>query len=301
MKRQVIAIDGGATKTIARLLTMTRDGYELQHEYKTGASSLTQDYVQAASHVCELLTRCLQHVDEPLDVSVVMGLAGAGHTSLKENLINYLCKNFALHRERLFVTSDAVTALYGANKGAPVACLALGTGSVGMRLDHDGNVQQVGGWGATLADEGGAVYLGRLAVRQALWELDCVNKAPSKLGTAILNQIGRQKVEILNWISLAKSTEFGALAPSVTALIAECEVAKTLFSAHIQEVEKLADAVMEDLPLPLVLVGGLAAITEAHLPARLRSSLVNAKGQPIDGACELARKMYIKEQEQALC
>jgi len=302
MINYLIGIDGGATKTIARLISVESSEQSILIERTAGSCSLSQNFEQALSIVKKLVAELLQSVTSQAKyVNIAMGLAGAGNDELKQKSIHSLQQHFQLDEEQLVVTTDAVTSLFGANNGQAAVCLALGTGSVAMSLDSSGYIKQVGGWGASIADEGGAVYIGKQAVRAMLWEYDQKNDFNSSLSIKISEYLGDNRSQILNWLGQASVVDYGNLAPLVTQLKDDCSVAKRIFNEHIKQVELLAQTVLGSTSLPLILLGGLAEITTPYLSGNLQNKLLSAKGNSVDGACLLAKRQLTRKQELKVC
>jgi glucosamine kinase len=183
-----------------------------------------------------------------------------------------------------------VTSAYGANLGAPAATVALGTGSVAMRLDHSGQLKQVGGWGFSIGDEGGAATIGKRAVRTMLWELDSTGSEESALSHTIKQKIGITRSEILMWLKSASAPDYARLAPIVSELAPVCPLARTVMLAHGEDVTTLINAVQQGGPLDVILIGGLATATVPYLSQAVQLLLKDAKGTSLDGACLLAIK-----------
>ena len=222
MSKYLIGIDGGATKTIARLTASDISEQSILVERTAGSCSLSHDFEQALVTVKQLVTDLVQSVTSQAEqVTIVMGVAGAGNEALKQKFSLAILEYFQLNEAQLVVTTDAVTSLFGANNGHAAVCLALGTGSVAMSLGSDGHFKQVGGWGASIGDEGGAVSIGKQAVRALLWEYDSNERLKSRLSLKISEYIGSHRSTILSWLSQASAVDYANLAPIVTELKTE--------------------------------------------------------------------------------
>lgn len=280
----LLGLDGGGTKTLARLIRL-KD--QQQWQTTQGAASLTNDFnlalssVSAACQALFVLGDC-----KAAQVAAVFGLAGCGDSRLVERFEQKLSLAFA----QLKVVSDAKTSLYGANQGRPIAVVALGTGSVGMRLTKDGTLTHIGGWGFCIGDEGGGAKLGYLAVQKLLLELDLHGRAKSRLGQHLAKQVGNTREAALQWLVKAKPGDYGILAPQVFAHNGHCEVAKEVLDTHCAMVEQLIEKTRGDSGLPLVLLGGLAGPTKALLGRPSADLIIQEKGDALDGACLLAKQ-----------
>jgi glucosamine kinase len=288
----ILGVDGGASKTIARLIKLTT---QEQWQATLGPSSLTNDFVGAIKVLTTLIDNLVAQADCQLqDVIAVFGLAGAGNS----DAVAKLQQTFTHRFSALEIYSDAHTSAYGANNGGEVAMIALGTGSVGMRLQLNelGELTQhlVGGWGFLIGDEGGGAKLGYHSIQALIAEFERFGQARSQLTqavAAVINDNGSADVtrqDIVAWLANAKPFDFSELSPLVTQHQSSCPVAQKVIVNHIVSVEALIAATLADTRLPVVLLGGLAPFTEKLLSASTKSLLLNAKGDALDGACLLA-------------
>ncbi|GGD51416.1 BadF/BadG/BcrA/BcrD ATPase family protein [Lacimicrobium alkaliphilum] len=277
----ILGVDGGGSKTTARLVHLPSGN---SWEARAAASSLSLGLTRSVAVILELARELAFRADCGLEqLCVVCGLAGAGEISLANQAHEAMESYFA----HLDVMTDARTSAYGANGGYPVAVVALGTGSVAMLLDEQGNETMIGGWGLLVGDEGGGARLGVNAINAVLWELDTRGKPVSATGKWLCSQLGSTRSAILYWLRHATATQFAGLVPGVLERVDECAQAKSLFAGHIQAVERLIRATGDRLPV--VLTGGLAEISARHLSEPLWARIIPAKGNSLDGACILAR------------
>lgn len=280
----ILGLDGGGTKTLARLIRL-KDNRQWQSIQ--GATSLTNDYNVALKSVTQACEQLLALAGcQAQQVSAVFGVAGAGDSQVVDRFKMQLSIPFAL----LHIVSDAKISLYGANQGRPVAVVALGTGSVGMRMLADGSQCHIGGWGFCIGDEGGGAKLGYMAVQKLLLELDWYGCGKSRLGQLLAGQVGASRESALQWLARAKPGDYAALAPEVFALKDACDVAREVLQEHVFKVEQLIDRTRADSALPLVLLGGLAGETKNLLNTNTKNMIIPAKGDALDGACLLARQ-----------
>jgi len=282
----LLGIDGGGSKTLA-LLT-DQFGKPIAHA-SAGPAHLTNDLAGACRTVHHLITQILQTAAvPPAKVVLVIGIAGAGDDQLKQQLRVAVTPARFLN---CYITTDAKTSLHGANAGAPVVAIALGTGSVAMRLDQAQQEQQVGGWGFSIGDEGGGAAMGKAAVRAALWEVDCHPDTYSQLASYIFSHIGANKSAMLTWLRQANANQYAALAPQVIALAPNCQAALGVLHKHAADVELLIKATRADTELPVVVLGGLASATVPYLSAVVQSWCKPAAADSVSGAILIARQL----------
>ncbi|MEM9439667.1 MAG: BadF/BadG/BcrA/BcrD ATPase family protein [Pseudomonadota bacterium] len=284
--RAFVGIDGGATKTRTRAVTL--DG-NLIGEGVAGPGSLTLSPEIAAINCRDALLQALGASGvTPETCRVVCGMAGHRHPTMREAFEQRLADLGGLE-----VISDGYAALLGAHHGTAGGVVITGTGSVALRLDERGAVKQFGGFGPVCGDEGGGNWLGREAVREALRELDESTdgaKPMSPLAVALINHIGGTHEAILDWISRADATRFAELVPLIVRYGSkhDCLATKLLDEATV-EICRLIQLVGRNDELPVAVVGGLARLLGARFSDEVRSCLYAPKGDAMDGAILRAR------------
>lgn len=280
----ILGIDGGGTKTLGRLEHLITGE---RFEQDGGSSSLTSDFEGACVTLMQIIQGlCAQADCRPAEISVVMGLAGAGNLSQVARLKRRLALPFA----QLEIYNDARTSLFGANRGKPVAMVALGTGSVGGRLDAQQREHYVGGWGFPIGDEGSGAKVGFHAIQLLLNELDTNEGAVSRLGRYLFEALGAEKDNILNWLRDAKPAAYAELTPNIFKLAANCPKSQSVIAQHVRDVEHLIQLARKDQDIPVVLMGGLAQDTYRYLSEPIAEYCQLQIGSSLDGACWLARQ-----------
>lgn len=279
----ILGIDGGGTKTIGRIENLESGE---QFEHMGGSSSLTNDFEGACVTLMQLIESLMAKAHcKANQISVVMGLAGAGNQSQVAKLKRRLSMPFA----SLDVYNDARTSLYGANQGQAVAMVALGTGSVGAMLDSEQQEHYVGGWGFPIGDEGGGAKLGFMAIKVLLHELDLFGHPQSKLGEYLLAHLGPERDALLNWLRNASPAKYATLAKTVFDLAPNCPKALEVAKTHAKDVEDLITLTRKQHDISVVLMGGLAKPTFEYLSETVQSHCLMQHGSSLDGACLLAR------------
>ncbi|WP_105190651.1 BadF/BadG/BcrA/BcrD ATPase family protein [Pseudoalteromonas sp. T1lg48] len=284
MANWVLAIDGGGTKTALRLYDAS--GRVVQEQRGQG-SSLGHDLQQGCDALCAQVETILNGAGILAHrINCVAGVAGAGNPYNQQQLVSRLQ---ALGLARVEVFSDAITSAYGANLGAPVACVALGTGSVGTRLLAGGSTHLVGGWGFTLGDEGGGARLGAMLV-QALMQVIDRQQELSPLLEGVAQRVGRNRAALSGWLSAARVQDFAGLSEQVWPHQGQCALAEAILQHHAEAVEQLIRDTRGDYDLPVVLLGGLADNTAPLLAPWCQTLMQRARGTALDGAYLLALK-----------
>ena len=279
-----LGIDAGATKSIARLTDQQR----IVNEVRGGQASLSYDLNLAIANVQSLCVDLLnQSKLDAKDIVLACGAAGAGNPEAAKQLEAALMQLGFAH---VLITTDAQTSLIGAGDGKPLAMIAVGTGSVAMRLSRDGSVKQFGGWGLAVGDEGSGAAIGKSAVRSLLWELDIHGTPQTKLSRYVVERVGRERPAILRWLRQAGPMEYAELAPAVFDFLPHCELARKIAKKTVNEVEVLIRVTRGDEDLPIAMLGGLADCLSQLLSDDLKEALMTPIGTALDGACKLAQQ-----------
>jgi N-acetylmuramic acid 6-phosphate etherase len=278
----IIGVDGGGTKTCGRIQNLQTGE---QFEVKGGPSSLTNDFESACETIISILLKLMSAFDCRAEhASVVIGVAGGGVEHQAQKLQHVIPVTFG----SLIVCNDAKTSLYGANHAAPVAVVALGTGSVGARLDKDCNEYYYGGWGFPIGDHGGGAQLGFSAVQSLLDEFDTDGRPSTLLSQQVLSHIGDTQADVAHWLRNATPKMFAELCPLVFNLVASCTAAKLVIYKHTLACESLILTTRKDSLSPVVLLGGLAKPTLKYLSPSIAEFCILSSGTALDGACILA-------------
>ena len=162
VRRALLGVDGGGTKTHAVILDMNLDviGEGLSgpsNPLRVGISSACAAIREAIDKACEEAKIRRSDI-----VAAEIGLAGARRRELRVRMRESL-KTLGLGE--VAVTSDADIALYGATQGAPGLIVIAGTGSNCCGINGRGKKACAGGWGPIAGDEGGGAWIARRALR----------------------------------------------------------------------------------------------------------------------------------------
>lgn len=279
-----VGIDGGGSGTRARL--QARSGAWLG-QGSAGPSGLSQGVQQAWRHVQAAVVAAFgdagQAVPPPADVALGLGLAGAGVQTLREAFLaedpGYAC---------CVLATDAATLLLGAHAGQPGIVVAAGTGSVAARRDACGAVQQAGGWGFPVGDEGSGAWLGLRAMQAAQSALD--GRQPmGALAERVLRATAPDATGVLAWCAGAGQHAYAQLAPLVFDAAEQGDpAAQALLQAAAAELDRLVRALQHHPdPLPVVVAGSIGLRLQNRWPAALRAQAVAPSGDGCDGALRL--------------
>ncbi len=212
-----------------------------------------------------------------------LGLAGLALKSERAKVLGHP-HPFATVRAE----SDAHTACLGAHAGGDGAILIVGTGSCGCAL-VGGEERTLGGWGFEIGDQGSGAWIGREALRRALWAFE--GMAPrTALGDALMARFDHSQEAVVLWGTAAKPRDFGALAPAVFAHAAEGDpLARAVVREAAADVAAMIAGLGGSDALPVALLGGVAAPITPYLDDATRAFLVRPRGDALAGALRLAR------------
>jgi glucosamine kinase len=284
-----IGIDGGATKTIARV----EDAHgEFLGQGQGGPANIRLSVEGSWQSIHDALREALVKPGLRLDDGrhrfyCGAGLAGTEVPSACDQFVN-TPHPFA----RLILKSDGYTSCLGAHGGGDGATIAIGTGTVGYQIEGD-KEYKVGGWGFPHGDEGSGACLGLEAVRLTLHWLDGRGE-PSPLLEAVYAHFDRDLIRLVVWANQANATQFAQIAPIVIEQVKrQTPLAETLIKQAAGEIDRLAAALAAqsiDKTSPCSLLGGLAQFIEPWLGESLRARLVPCKLDAVHGAVLMIRK-----------
>ncbi|MFS3134034.1 BadF/BadG/BcrA/BcrD ATPase family protein [Gluconacetobacter sacchari] len=284
----LVGIDGGGTGT--RLRLATPEGTLLAGG-EGGSANVATDAGQAWESLRQALDLALSRAGllgaEPRLVAVA-GLAGA---EVSGAVARFMAQPplFA----RLRIVSDAYTSCVGAHAGRDGAMIAAGTGMVGLAV-AGGTIRRVGGWGFPQGDEGGGAWIGLEAVRLMLRAGD--GRAPrSLLSEAVRARLADEGAEPMVWAVGARAADFARLTPLVGMLAGEGDAeARGLLGRAGAEIDALLVALRAAEgfgTLPCCLLGGLGPVLLPYLSDVTRAALSAPRGNALDGAMLLARRL----------
>jgi glucosamine kinase len=211
-----------------------------------------------------------------------MGIAGISRPGVRDAL-TALDLPFAAVRYE----TDAVIANIGAHAGEDGAILVIGTGSI-AQIRHEGKSFAIGGYGFPISDEGSGAALGLSAMRHALRALDGRTK-PTPLSSAVTARFDHDTVRAVAWMDEATPRDYAALAPLVMDYAeANDSIARSIVEDAAQHIERFIETIFERGAPRCALAGGLAPRMRPWLRARTVARLVEARGDPLDGALYLA-------------
>ena len=302
----IIGVDGGGTKTAARIASVRPDGgIDVLGDGYGGPSN-----VRAVGSV---------HAKTNLDVAIdaaheaagtrnstveyaVLALAGSSLPDVHADLHAWAGgRNLA---SRVDIVHDAEPVLVLGAASGPGVALIVGTGSVAIAADGAGGRAVIGGWGHWFGDQGSGFDIGRRALAAVSEAVDGI-AAQTVLVTDISNRL---QVEHPREIArrLAQSVdlrqEIAALASTVTDAAGRGDqVARRILEEAAAATAALVRAAIARLALPqetpLALAGGVIRSSEIFLAELyrqleslgIRPDPVTIVTEPVAGALVMAR------------
>jgi N-acetylglucosamine kinase-like BadF-type ATPase len=239
----------------------------------------------------KVLSEIAQEISGIKVSSVYMGITGVMHDGSIENEID------GVFNCRSTVVSDIELA-YRANFSAGEGIvLYAGTGSVSYAIDQSGQVHKIGGWGYLLGDEGAGYWIGKEAIRLALFQLESKKTIlEGSLSHQVLNAMQANDWETVKTFVYAKDrSEIAALSRIVdsAATSGDADAVSILNKAasHLAELVDRIDKNLERKSLPVKFTGGISGSKSLYseLEKFLRMRVSISKVDIAFRAAELAR------------
>ena len=160
-----LGVDGGGSKTLAILTDLS--GNHFRKVQRGPGNMALLDRGTAAQMIHDLVDDLLDGEDPAKIACATMAFAGIGREREK-NLLFQITRGAGI--EQFNLMTDGQIQYYAAFGEEPGVLLSAGTGSICLLKTADGPLEQLGGKGYLLGDEGSGYYIGNLAIRNALEE-----------------------------------------------------------------------------------------------------------------------------------
>ncbi len=279
MKKYIIAIDGGGTKTVGVLADMNGEIIS----YKVRPATNPNDIGEAASGklLGEIVRELADSEDAWID-SIYAGISGAvGHEDALRSAIAKACPD-----TKLRVASDIYN-LFGMldDPNANAAALICGTGSVCF-VQKDGELHRIGGWGYLLDSDGGAYSVGRDGLEATLRMSDGRGE-PTALYDLASEYLGDRPEKSIGKIYSSGKTLIAGFAPKVFSAAEDGDaVASALVQKAFAGIDELIGAAVKLLSenATVIIGGGMA-----NSPA-VRAHIMSIPG--IQAVCPLKDQIH---------
>lgn len=212
-----------------------------------------------------------------------IGIAGISRPGVRDRLAK-LAFPFA----SVAYETDAVIANIGAHAGQDGAILVIGTGSI-AQVRVAGDSFSIGGYGFPISDEASGAALGLSAMRHALRALDGRSQA-TPLSAAVTQRFDHQTARAIEWMDAATPRDYASFAPLVMDHAETGDpIARSIVEDAAQHIEQFIETIFARGAPRCALAGGLSQRIRPWLRERSVARLVEAQGDPLDGALRLAR------------
>lgn len=277
--KYLVGVDGGGSGT---RIIVTDKKLQILASAQGDPSALGQGIEKAWRSIVDTLARAFHYGSIPVpmlsECAIGLGLSGANNVVWKNE---FYMRNPGF--KNIIVDTDGFTTLLGAHSGNPGVIVAVGTGSVGMVLNKNGERKDVSGWGFPAGDESSGAWLGLKAAAMTMKTLDG-RRPTSTLSELVLKFCGKEPGQFLNWLGNAGQNSFAQLAPLVfQAAPTDNDAKQLLISAGI-EIELMAKTLDPEGKLPLSICGRLGEALIPYLPESIKQRNQAAQGDSTIGA-----------------
>lgn len=277
--KYLVGVDGGGSGT---RIIVTDKKLQILASAQGDPSALGQGIEKAWRSIVDTLARAFYYGSLPVpmlsECAIGLGLSGANNIVWKNE---FYMRNPGF--KNIIVDTDGFTTLLGAHSGKPGVIVAVGTGSVGMVLNKNGERKDVSGWGFPAGDESSGAWLGLKAAAITMKTLDGRRPA-SALSELVLKFCGKEPGQFLNWLGNAGQNSFAQLAPLVFQAAPTDNDAKELLLSAGVEIELMAKTLDPEGKLPLSICGRLGEALIPYLPESTKKHNQPAQGDSTIGA-----------------
>jgi len=302
----ILGVDGGGSKTVARLAAVNEDGK---------ISNLGDGFSGPSNVRAVGLKTALENLDTAVNAALgaadadattvgvaVLALAGSSLPDVQSQVAAWAAtRNLA---RDVNVVHDAEPVLAAGVPGGVGIALIVGTGSVAIGINRQGERLVSGGWGHWFGDLGSGFDLGRLSLAAVANAVDGVGPQTALLGRILERLQIEDAREIV--VTLQEATdirrEIATLAPILLACAEDGDnVAAQIVAQGAAATASLVRATAKKLELgqesPLALAGGIACssqyyrdrLTQQLSLADFKPLPLTVVDEPVAGSLSLAR------------
>ncbi|MFA5474176.1 MAG: BadF/BadG/BcrA/BcrD ATPase family protein [Acholeplasmataceae bacterium] len=271
MANYIIGVDGGGTKTLGVLYDMT--GKKLL-SHTVGFTNFNIDYDQAKANLIELLDYLYRRTPLLTLSYIQLGISGYSKVTDKKAFEKELSLRYGT---TVSLESDVMIAYYDIKRESDKNVLVVigGTGSVIM-YSNKNRLEQHGGYGHILGDEGSAYHLSITALKDVIAVHDETD-AFDEFGKYILEHLSlKTKYDVRDYVYNNDKSKVARLSEFIK-MMAEAKVEKAV--AMVQaEAEALAKQTLQ-----------------AYAKMKNKENLVIALRGGFLTKGDIAKKMFVKE------
>ncbi len=285
-----LGIDGGGTKCKARLEDAQGN---LLAEATSGPANAAQHLMGSVAAVLEASEKAIANANiKGLTLNRIhagIGLAGINIPQVKQTFLKQSLPFASWH-----ITTDLHIACLGAHLGQDGAIVIVGTGSSGIAIHNDQQLE-VGGHGFVVGDKGSGAWLGKMAVSHCLETLDGITPN-NLLCEHVLSLLNCDNPYDLVSLTLeAKPAFYASIAPLILQLAAsQQEDALLLVNQAATYINKLCHRLLIGNLNRISLIGGITQPLMPYLDNQLQAIIRPAKATPEQGAILYAKTKITK-------
>lgn len=255
----VLGIDGGGSKTVCVLMD---DLHKILGRGEAGPSNYQSIGIKATLQSIE--SAIYSAVNQAIEITkfirieaICLGLAGVSRVAdieVTKGLVQQLQNSkilpmiWALKPSNIVICNDALIALVGGIGHDVGIVVAVGTGSIVLGRNHQGNTKRVGGWGYILGDEGSAYKIAVAGMQAALKAHDGREMSTSLI-EVFKQYLSLESIEDLIEVIYRRGwgvQQIAALAPIVDFAAAEGdELANKIIDDAVQELVKATSTIID--------------------------------------------------------
>ena len=279
----ILAVDAGGTH--CRLALITNDTTEIA---VSGAANATSNLKAAAESICAgletLAVRMALPAESLTDIPAYLGVAGVTDSTVAQAL------QACLPLQRVRIEGDRNSALRGALGAGDGFVVHCGTGSF-FATQKNKVAKFAGGWGPVLDDLSSAHWLAVQALRLTLYAEDKL-ESHSELTESLLSEFG-STAAIVAYARDTSASDIASISKAVThhASLGDTNAITLMSKGAVIIDEKLQQLGCTDSDA-VCLTGGIAPHYKPYLSTQTQHKLIDASGEPLDGAIALAKEFY---------
>lgn len=202
MTQYILAVDGGATKTVLSLRDIKGNIYFEKTSTSTNYQAIGTE--KAEKVLTDLLGDAYKETGiRAIDIAAfaMAGIDTIKGLSIVQLMVDRSCKNSPFQIGRIIVENDVQSTLIGLTGKQPGALVISGTGSAAYATDGKGKIVRSGGWGHRVGDEGSGYWIGREILNAIFRFEDGRLQKPTVLTDLVYDMLQISNIEQLNdWI-----------------------------------------------------------------------------------------------------
>lgn len=304
----VIGLDGGGTKTLARVVDTV--GHPIADAAEGGANLCGAEDAQVYASLAALLRSATEKAGGAQGCkAVALGVAGCSREGVEKRLSAILTQ-LTPPGTAVCVVSDWEIAVRGTLPPGVGLVINAGTGSFVAGRDAKGQLYRAGGGGHILDDEGCGYSIGRDGLRYLLRTLDG-REEPCALTRELAKTFCLHSIhDVVTYAHCGGKAAIAKAAPTVVRQMENGDpVALMICKRGVAELLRLMEAVRRQMRLEagqVVFIGGMIQHNEAYRTLLTRSliseypnwQIGKPAGQAVDGAVELALQSLLPQADK---